>query len=116
MTRINDYFRDHWTVELDNEDIVVINFEENKINVNGLILPVSCRVWSKLTLFERAVYMVACAIEKYNLELSTYDVLVKTFDTLINESAKEAVNIYKYELQDKLTDLLQEMGYNCEVY
>lgn len=116
MTRINDCFKDHWTVELDSGDTVAINFEENKINVNGLILPVSCRVWSKLTLFERAVYMVACAIEKYNLELSTYDVLAETFDTLINESAKEAVNIYKYEFQDKLTDLLQEMGYNCEVY
>lgn len=116
MTRIKDYFRDYWTVELDSEVTVIINFEENKININGLILPVSCRICNKLNLFGRAVYMVACAIEKYNLELSTYDVLAETFNALIDYSAKEAVNIYKYEFQDKLTDLLQEMGYNCEVY
>ena len=116
MTRINDYFKDHWTVELDSKDIVIINFEENKININGIILPVSCRVSNKLNLFRRAVYMIACAIEKYNLELSTYDVLAETFNALIDYSAKEAVDNYKYKFQDKLTDLLQEMGYNCEVY
>lgn len=116
MTRIKSFLRDYWTVELDSGVTVIINFEENKINVNGLILPVSCRVCSKLNLFGRAVYMLSCAIEKYNLELSTYDVLAETFNTLIDYSVKEAVDNYKDELQDKLTGLLQEMGYNCEVY
>lgn len=116
MTRINDYFRDHWTVELDSKDIVIINFEENKINVNGLILPARWKVFSKLNLLERAVYMVACTMEEYDLNLETNDVLTKTLNALINQSAKEAVDNYKYKFQDKLTDLLQEMGYNCEVY
>lgn len=116
MTRINDYFRDPWTVELDNEDIVVINFEENRIKVNGLTLFARCKVWSKLNMLARAVYMVAYAIEEYGLDLKTYDVLTKTLNALIEQTAKEAVDNYKYKFQDKLTDLLQEMGNNCEVY
>lgn len=116
MTRIKDYFRDHWTVELDSEDTVIINFKENSVNVNGLTLPARCKVWSKLNMLELAVYMIACAIEKHCLDSKEYEVLIKTLDALINQSAKEAVDNYKYKFQDKLTDLLQEMGYNCEVY
>lgn len=116
MTITKEYFRDYWTVKLDSEDTVIINFEEYKINVNGLILFARCKVWSKLNMFERAVYMIAYAIEEYDLDLKTCDVLSKTLNTLVGQSAKEAVDNYKDEFQDKLTNLLQEMGYNCEVY
>ena len=62
--------------------------------------------------------MVVYALEEYEYSINeeTTELLIRTLEELINLTRKEAVEGYKIKLADKLTDLLQDLGYNCEVY
>lgn len=115
---INTSFNDHWSFVFEDKNTVVIDFCNDRVNVNGLLLPCRSSYYSKLNFLCRAVYMVVYALEEYEYSINeeTTELLIRTLEELINLTRKEAVEGYKIKLADKLTDLLQDLGYNCEVY
>lgn len=115
---INTSFNDHWSFVYEDKNTVVIDFCNDRVNVNGLLLPCRSSYYSKLNLLCRAIYMIVDVLKEYEycINEETTELLIRTFGELINLTRKEAVEGYKIKLGDKLTDLLQDLGYNCEVY
>lgn len=108
---------DNWSFKF-GEDCVIIDFSNDRVIVNGLILTYRSGYFGRLIKVQRAIYMVIGVLEQYGsiVNSETTNLLLRTFDELIERIKKEGVKDYSEKLADKLTDLLQDMGYNCEVY
>ena len=100
------------------EDYVTIDFSNDRVIVKGLILIYRSGLFGRLNKVQRAIYMIVGVLDEYSsvVDSKTIDLLLRTFDEIIERIREDGVRDYKYKLADKLTDLLQDMGYNCEVY
>lgn len=108
---------DNWNFKF-GEDYVTIDFSKDRVIVNGVIFIYRSGLFGRLIKVQRAIYMVIGVLDEYNelINGETTDLLLRTFDELIERIKKDGVRDYRDKLADKMTELLQDLGYNCEVY
>lgn len=108
---------DNWIFKFE-EDSVIVDFSNDRVIVNGLILIYRSGYFGRLIKVQRAIYMIIGVLEEYGtvVDGETINLLLRTFDELIERIKRDGVKDYRDKLADQLTDLLQDIGYNCEVY